>query len=61
MYLFVFVDDNVVCGINEKIVDKVIKSLGDEFHMRDLGNLGLFVEIQVRNTSQGLNLSQPNI
>lgn len=46
-FLFVYVDDIVVVGSDEKKVEELIKRLAREFPMRDLAKLNFFLSIQV--------------
>jgi len=57
-FLFTYVDDLVVTGSSEDLISEVIKQLGKQFAVRDLGELSYFLGIQVRRTSESLFLSQ---
>lgn len=58
MFLFVYVDDIIVIGKNDQTINKIIETLGGEFPMHDLGELGFITGIQVWRTIVGLHLSQ---
>lgn len=59
VFLFVYVDDIVICGSTEEEVQRIIASLGKEFSIRNLDELKFFLGIQVQHTKEGgLNLNQ---
>lgn len=57
-YLFVYVDDIVVIGVDDKEVDELVLKLSNEFPIRDLGQLKFFLGIQVTHVEDGIHLSQ---
>nr|GEW58500.1 ribonuclease H-like domain-containing protein [Tanacetum cinerariifolium] len=57
-YLLLYVDDIVLTTSFESLLQKVIRSLHQEFAMTDLGPLNYFLGISVTRDSSGLFLSQ---
>lgn len=57
IYLFSYADDIVLTGSSETLVAKVITKLGQEFLVRELGDLTFFLGIQVHKIVEGLHLS----
>ena len=58
IYLLVYVDDIVVTGNNQPLVEKVLASLANRFSLKDMGELSYFLGIEVVRSSTGLHLSQ---
>jgi hypothetical protein len=54
----IYVDDLIVGGDNEKEVEHVKRLLKQKFDMKDLGELKLFLGIEVIKTAEGIWLSQ---
>lgn len=57
-YLLVYVDDIIVTGNNQHLVERILKALASRFSLKDMGELSYFLGIKVIKTSQGLHLSQ---
>lgn len=57
-HLFVYINDIIIVNSNDKEVKCLIDLLSKEFTIRDLGDLKIFLEIQVNLTSEGLHSSQ---
>lgn len=56
--MLVYVDDIVLTGNNSNAIDRVIKSLGQTFAIKDLGPLSYFLGIEVVRKQKDLVLSQ---
>lgn len=56
MLLFIYVGDNVIIGNNKKTIEDVIDKLSKTFTLKDLGNLNLFLKIEVKRTGNFLYL-----
>lgn len=50
-YMYVFVDDTILTGNNEKFIMQFISALSKEFPLKDLGSLHYFLYIKVVPTS----------
>ncbi|GKA35709.1 ribonuclease H-like domain-containing protein [Tanacetum coccineum] len=59
-YLLLYVDDIVLTASFEGLLQRIIRSLHQEFAMTDLGPLKYFLGISVMRDSSGLFLSQKN-
>lgn len=57
-YCPVYVDDKIVTGNNHKFVQGIIDKLGNNFSVKDVGNLHFFLGIEVIPTAKGFFLSQ---
>ncbi|XP_055623127.1 uncharacterized protein LOC129766578 [Toxorhynchites rutilus septentrionalis] len=57
-YLLVYVDDMLLVTPNEEIYNDVIRRLGSEFVLTELGDVKHFLGIQVIQTEHGYNLCQ---
>ncbi|XP_038999668.1 uncharacterized mitochondrial protein AtMg00810-like [Hibiscus syriacus] len=58
VYILVYVDDIVLTGSSNKQIDEVVKLLGKEFALKDLGDLHFFLGIEVKRCGSSLILSQ---
>lgn len=56
--LILYVDDMLVTGNNSKLLHDLLEALNTQFKMKDLGNLGYFLGIQIQHHSDGLFMSQ---
>jgi hypothetical protein len=54
----IYVDDLIVAGDNEKVVEHVKNLLKQKFNMKDLGELKFFLGIEVIRTPKGIWLLQ---
>ena len=59
VYILVYVDDIIVTGNNNTVVQQVISSLASRFSIKDLGHLHHFLGVEVLRNSDCLFLSQP--
>ncbi|GKB61887.1 ribonuclease H-like domain-containing protein [Tanacetum coccineum] len=57
-YLLLYVDDIVLTASSEHLLQRIIRSLHQEFAMTDLGALNYFLGISVHRDSTGIFLSQ---
>ncbi|RVX10738.1 Retrovirus-related Pol polyprotein from transposon RE2 [Vitis vinifera] len=57
-YFLVYVDDLVITGNDIQFVDHIIQKLGENFSLKDMGNLSFFLGVEVIPTHAGLFLSQ---
>lgn len=56
--VLIYVDDLLVCGNDEKIVNKFKEYLSECFQMKDLGKLKYFLGIEVGRVEEGFMLTQ---
>ncbi|GJY06859.1 ribonuclease H-like domain-containing protein [Tanacetum coccineum] len=57
-YLLLYVDDIVLTASSSELLQRIIRSLHQEFAMTDLGSLNYFLGISVSRDSSGMFLSQ---
>lgn len=57
MLLLIYVGDNIITGNNRKNIEDVIDKLSKAFVLKDLGNLNLFLNIEVTRTANFLIFS----
>ena len=57
-YLLVYVDDLILTGNNNSMLDKFVSKLADRFSIKDLGPLNYFLGVEVISMSTGLFLTQ---
>jgi hypothetical protein len=58
MFILVYVDDIIVTSSKSYAVTILLKKLGDEFALNDLGDLHYFLGIEVKKVNDGIVLSQ---
>jgi histone deacetylase 1/2 len=58
VYVLVYVDDIIVASSSEVATKTLLKNLESEFALKDLGELHYFLGIEVKQSSEGLLLSQ---
>ncbi|XP_048635028.1 uncharacterized mitochondrial protein AtMg00810-like [Brassica napus] len=58
LIVLIYVDDLLVCGNDEKIVNNFKEYLSAYFHMKDLGKLKYFLGIKVGRVEEGFMLIQ---
>lgn len=58
VYLLVYVDDMLVTGTNQVLVQHIIDSLANRFSIKDHGQLNYFFGIEATRTAHGLHLMQ---
>lgn len=58
MFLLVYVDDMVLIGNNEELIQQLLTSLNKVFRMKDMGHLHYFMCIQAHLHKDGLFLNQ---
>jgi hypothetical protein len=58
IYLLVYMDDIVVASSSSQIVAALLRDLGNEFALKDLGELSYFLGIEVSKLKYGVILSQ---
>lgn len=58
IYMLVYVDDIVIVGSSQAIVDQLVRNLFDSFPVKDLGKLTYFLGIEVTYNSGGITLLQ---
>lgn len=51
--VLVYVDDIIITGSSSEAISKLISSLNAKFPLKDLGELNLFLGIQVQKSSNG--------
>lgn len=58
MYMLIYVDDIIVTSSSDEAVTTLLKDLGSEFVLEDLGDLSFFLGIEVKKHKDGIVLSQ---
>ena len=58
MYLLVYVDDLILTGSNNMVVQSFVDQLGSRFSIKDLGTLSYFLCVEVASCSGDLRLTQ---
>jgi histone deacetylase 1/2 len=58
MFVLVYVDDIIVASSSSEATSALLKDLEREFALKDLGELHYFLGIEVKQTSDGLVLTQ---
>lgn len=61
MYLLLYVDDMLLTGSNDQLVQLLLQCLNKDFRMKDMGDLRYFLGIQVQFHDNGVFLCQVNI
>ena len=56
--MLIYVDDIVVTSSSPSAVEALLKDLGKEFALKDLGSLHFFLGIEVKPVKEGIVLSQ---
>ncbi|KAH9687366.1 retrovirus-related pol polyprotein from transposon RE1 [Citrus sinensis] len=56
--VLIYVDDILINGSNNKLVEEVIDRLGSVFALKDLGDFNYFLGLEVTSSAAGLHLSQ---
>ena len=56
--VLIYVDDILVTSSNTVLIENVIKQLGSEFALKDLGDFSYFLGLEVTPSVEGLHLSQ---
>ncbi|KAH0994296.1 hypothetical protein GBA52_018160 [Prunus armeniaca] len=58
IYFLLYVDDIVITGSDDRILQSFIDALGRGFDIKDLGNLHYFLGLQVTSQNKGVHISQ---
>ena len=58
MYMLIYVDDIIIASSSDEAVTTLLKDLGSEFALKDLGDLNFFLGIEVTKNKDGIVLSQ---
>ncbi|KAJ3708562.1 hypothetical protein LUZ61_012267 [Rhynchospora tenuis] len=58
IYLLVYVDDIIITGNDNVAIHTLMKSLDDQFSIKNLGQLNYFLGIEVIHHNSGMHLSQ---
>jgi hypothetical protein len=58
IFLLVYVDDIIVTGNHEGVMNKLVGKLQADFAIKDLGSLGYFLGVQANRDTTGLHLRQ---
>uniref|UniRef100_A0A803NSI7 Reverse transcriptase Ty1/copia-type domain-containing protein n=1 Tax=Cannabis sativa TaxID=3483 RepID=A0A803NSI7_CANSA len=58
IYILVYVNDILIMGSDNNLVEKLIHELSSTFSLKDLGTVDYFLSIQVTHTSAGILLTQ---
>jgi histone deacetylase 1/2 len=58
MYLLVYVDDIILVSSSQSAADALVRSLGADFAVKDLGKLHYFLGVEVAPHANGLVMTQ---
>jgi histone deacetylase 1/2 len=58
LYVLVYVDDIIVASSSQEATESLLRDLGRDFALKDLGDLHYFLGIQVKRLQDGILLSQ---
>ena len=58
MFVLIYVDDIIVTRSSNEAIQGLLKDLGADFALNDLGDLHFFLGIEVKRHKDGLHLSQ---
>jgi histone deacetylase 1/2 len=58
VYILIYVDDIIVASSTKEATEGLLRNLGQEFALKDLGELHYFLGIEVSKVSNGIILSQ---
>ena len=58
IYLLLYVDDIIVTGSSDGIVESFIRAIGRGFDIKDMGSLHYFLGLQVSSSPAGLHINQ---
>ncbi|KAI0491778.1 hypothetical protein KFK09_026038 [Dendrobium nobile] len=58
LYLLIYVDDLLLTRNNSEVIQQLLSQLQVSFSLKQLGNVSLFLGLQVNQTNQGLFLHQ---
>jgi hypothetical protein len=58
MYLLVYVDDIILVSSSQSAADALVRSLGADFVVKDLGKLHYFLGVEVASRANGLVMTQ---
>jgi hypothetical protein len=58
MFVLIYVDDIIVSSSSDQAISALLRDLGEDFALKDLGDLHFFLGIEVKKTPDGLLLSQ---
>ena len=58
MVVLIYVDDILVTGSDNKLVEEIISRLGSEFALKDSGDFNYFLGLEVTPSAAGIHLSQ---
>ncbi|XP_013601088.1 PREDICTED: uncharacterized mitochondrial protein AtMg00810-like [Brassica oleracea var. oleracea] len=58
IFLLLYVDDMIVTGNNEVLIQSLLKSLNTQFRMKDMGEVHYFLGIQIHRVQDGLFMNQ---
>jgi histone deacetylase 1/2 len=61
MFVLIYVDDIIVASSTKEATEVLLRNLGKEFTLKDLGELHYFLGIEVNKVPNGVILSQDNL
>ena len=57
MFVLIYVDDIIVASSSQNATNALLRDLGSEFALKDLGDLHFFLGIEVKKTQDGIMLN----
>jgi hypothetical protein len=61
IFILVYVDDIIITSSKPQMVTKLLKNLGEDFALKDLGSLHYFLGVEVNKVKDGIVLCQKNM
>lgn len=58
MFVLIYVDDIIVASSKQEATDGLLRSLKEQFALKDLGDLHYFLGIEVNKVNDGILLTQ---
>jgi hypothetical protein len=58
LFLLVYVDNVLLIGNDSQVMSDIIRQLGVQVSLKDLGDLHYFIRVEVQQTREGIFLSQ---
>ena len=61
MYLLVYVDDLILTGNQDGVIQSFITQLHTQFAIKDLGKLNYFLGLEISYVNDGCSSAKPNM